>query len=329
MIESLLFLGSALALSAIGQHLLPRCTLLYRSPRWGIAMWQALIGSTIVCVLLGFVALSMPGLSASETLGELLRVCVIEFETQYSTLSGAFVTSVGIAAIGALGLRLGLSLSRQRRHNFLAQRSHHASLAILAKKAGVGVLVVDHSAAAIYCVPGHRRSGTADTVVVSTGALRALDDHHLGLVLRHEQAHLAAKHSRLITSAWALNSAFPRISLFRVAHQQIALLSEMHADDAVTIQDRRGLAEALYTLAVANSPRPAFGTPSGALSATGSDVTLRAQRLLSPHRPQTRPVTLLLAALMLALAALPVSVALASGGINESHPCCADARIAG
>lgn len=307
----------AASLLALGQYVLPRLTWTHRAPRLGIAVWQAILGAAIVSLLLGILALMMPGLSAAATIGELLRACAIEIRQQYATPTGATTTTLSFVALGAVGGRILLALWRQRQIDQRSRRQHLAGLAIVADQPRDGLVVIDHAAAAAYCVPGSRRAGTTDTVVVTTGAMKALSHQQMSLVLRHEQAHLNSRHSRLIARAHALSSAFPKVGFFRVAHRQIALLAEMHADDAVEVGDRRSLAEALYELAIANRP-----TPPAALAATGSDVVLRAHRLLGPHRPLNRAATALAVFAIIGLGLTPITLALVPGGISDSHRCC-------
>lgn len=319
MVGAVGLLGFSAALMIIGQYLLPRLRWLHRSPRLGIALWQAVTAVVVGSLLLGLLALTMPGLSAAATLGELARACAIELQRQYSTWTGAIATTTSIAMLFAVSGRLEFVLYRQRRIDQRAQRAHMASLAMLTERTSSdGVVVVDHDTATVYCVQGSRRAGTADTVVVTKGALEALSPAQMALVLRHEQAHLGSRHAQLVARAHALSRALPRLGFFRVAHQQIALLAEMHADDAVAVGDRKSLAAALYDLAVANGPVRA----SGALAATGSDVVVRAQRLLGPHNPLPRTATALVVAAIVALVLTPAALALVPGGVEESHACC-------
>lgn len=312
-----LLVFTALSLG-LGQHLLPRLTVLHRAPRLGIALWQALTGAAIASLLLGLLAFTMPGLSAAAAVGEILRACAIEIRRQYASPDGAFLTTASIVLLTAAGARLATELWRHRRRDLQAQRDHLAGLALVAERPGDGVVVLDQADATVYCVQGERRAGTSDTVVVTRGALQTLTADQMNLVLLHEHAHLSSRHARLVARARALSSAFPFIGFFRVAHQQIALLTEMHADDAVAVDDRRSLAVALYDLTVANRGP----SPSGALAATGSDVVLRARRLVAPHRPLRRISVAALAAAVFLIGVAPATLALVPGGVDDSHHCC-------
>lgn len=319
MIGAALLLTFAGTIFAAGQYVLPSAKWPHRSPRLGIAMWQAVVAAATASLLLGILALAMPSLSAAAALGEIARACVIELQRQYAQPAWAILTTASIATLGLLSWRMASTLWRQRRADLRAHRDHLAGLALVTDRPHHGVVIVDHDAAAVYCLPGSRRAGTSDTVVVTTAAREALTDSQLDLVLRHEHAHLSSRHARLVARARALSRAFPRVGFFRVAHQQIALLAEMQADDAVKVSDRPSLAEALYQLAITNRP---VSTP-GALAATGSDVIVRARRLMRPHQPLGRTARSLLATSILVLGTTPAVLALVPGGFSESHECCA------
>ncbi len=101
--------------------------------------------------------------------------------------------------------------------------------------------MVDHPAAAAYCVPGLRSQ-----IVISAGTLDLLDQAELAAVLAHERAHLRARHDLVLLPFCALGRAFPRSRLVRRAHATVALLVEMLADDqALRQRPARELATAL------------------------------------------------------------------------------------
>lgn len=154
-----------------------------------------------------------------------------------------------------------------------------------------GALVVDHPAAAAYCLPGLRSA-----IVVSAGTLALLDDHELAAVLAHERAHLRERHDLVLLPFAALLRAFRWAAVARKAQGAVALLVEMHADDrALRNRPARELATALLRVGAAGG-----GVPSGALAATdaaaGGDVTARVIRILRPA-PGLCPAARLLAGL--------------------------------
>jgi hypothetical protein len=161
------------------------------------------------------------------------------------------------------------------------RRRHRALLALLARgdPKAPGALVLDHPAAAAYCVPGLR-----SRIVVSAGTLDLLDQAELAAVLAHERAHVRERHDLVLLPFTALCRAFPRAGVAVRAQHAVALLVEMLADDrARRARPARELATALMRFGVAGAPAP----PSGALAAAQADgqgdVTARVARLLDPQ----------------------------------------------
>jgi hypothetical protein len=125
-----------------------------------------------------------------------------------------------------------------------------------------GALVVDHPAAAAYCVPGLRSA-----IVISAGTLALLDQAELAAVLAHERAHLRARHDLVLLPFVALLRAFRWAGTARDANRQVALLVEMMADDrARRHRPARELAMALLRVGAAGGGQ----APAGALAAVGA-----------------------------------------------------------
>ncbi len=141
-------------------------------------------------------------------------------------------------------------------------------------------------------------------MILTTGAMQALDPGQLDAVLAHERAHLAGRHHRLLAVARIGRQVLPFLPLMRDAEQQVARLVELHADDAATrARDPRLLATALVLLATAASP-------ASALAAGATDSVQRIHRLLGPAKPLGRTRRQLLGATAAALALTPVLLAL-------------------
>jgi hypothetical protein len=152
-----------------------------------------------------------------------------------------------------------------------------------------GALVVDHPAAAAYCVPGLR-----SRIVVSAGTLELLDQAELAAVLAHERAHLRERHDLVLLPFTALLRAFRWSPAARDAAGSVALLLEMLADDhavgyvaaAAAGERGRGRQRPARPLAMALLRVGAAGpgtVPCGALAvAGGGDVAVRVARLLAP-----------------------------------------------
>ena len=131
-----------------------------------------------------------------------------------------------------------------------------------------GALVVDHPAAAAYCVPGLRSA-----IVISAGALDLLDQAELAAVLAHERAHLRERHDLVLLPFTALLRAFRWSGVAREAYAAVALLVEMLADDrALRHRPARELATALLRVGAAGGAH----APTGALAAADGQGAGRA-----------------------------------------------------
>src|ERR1700722_4218486 len=141
-----------------------------------------------------------------------------------------------------------------------------------------GALVVDYPAAAAYCLPGLRSA-----IVISAGTLDLLDSAELAAVLAHERAHLRERHALVLLPFVALLNGFAWSPVVRKAHQAVALLIEMHADDmARRHRPARELATALLRVGAAGGGLAPSGTLAAADPALHCDVAARVTRLLRP-----------------------------------------------
>ncbi|HLQ55618.1 MAG TPA: M56 family metallopeptidase [Streptosporangiaceae bacterium] len=161
-----------------------------------------------------------------------------------------------------------------------------------------GALVVDHPAAAAYCVPGLR-----SRIVISAGTLKLLDQAELAAVLAHERAHLRERHDLVLLPFTALLRAFRWSAVARRAESAVALLVEMLADDhALRHRPARELATALLRVGAAGSR-----VPSGALAADGGEVAVRVARLLRPAPGLSAPALALVCCTAGLLVAVPAA----------------------
>jgi Zn-dependent protease with chaperone function len=189
------------------------------------------------------------------------------------------------------------------------RRRHRALLSLLAHgdPKVPGALVVDHPAAAAYCVPGLR-----SRIVISAGALALLDQAELAAVLAHERAHLRERHDLVLLPFTALARAFPWSVLVQRSYASVALLVEMLADDhAARQRPARELVTALIRVGAAGAP----GSPSGTLAIADEDaamsdsgVTARVERLLTPVPGISVPARALVYGAAAALVVVPAAL---------------------
>jgi beta-lactamase regulating signal transducer with metallopeptidase domain len=189
---------------------------------------------------------------------------------------------------------------------FRARRRQRMLLSLLAHgdPKVPGALVVDHPAAAAYCVPGLR-----SRIVISAGALALLDQAELAAVIAHERAHLRERHDLVLLPFTALLRAFRWSAVARQAYAAVALLVEMHADDcALRQRPARELATALIRVGAAGGVH----APTGALAVAdcGADgqVAARVSRLLRPAPRLPVAVVALVGVAAVATVAIPAAI---------------------
>jgi Zn-dependent protease with chaperone function len=196
--------------------------------------------------------------------------------------SAMFELALGVTALvaslgaGALAWRYGRRVQRAQRRT----RAHAEAARITGRRLPGSrcAVVLEAPQPAAYCV-----AGRPATIVLTTAALAVLDRGQLLAVLAHERAHLAGRHQLLIALTRGLAASFPAVPVFSRGAQEVARLAEMCADDAAA---RRSGRPALVSALLAMGTGAAV--PAAALSATGSAVTFRVQRLLEPPRRAQR-----------------------------------------
>jgi Zn-dependent protease with chaperone function len=290
--------------TALAVVLLGRSTWPQRAPRTALVVWQA-VGLAGLCSAVGLLMAAglapyqlgvLPGLARFG--GDVLR------GQAGQGLAAGHVAAVTAALLLAGWLAVAHVLcmvdmaGRRRRHRTLLRLVAHRDTA------APGALVVDHPAAAAYCLPGWSAA-----VVVSAGALDLLTPEQLRAVLAHERAHASERHHLVLLPFAALRRALPHSGTALRAYTAVELLIEMCADDrAACRHGARPLVDALLRFQ-AHGPRL---TPAGALAAADTALDARVARLLraAPPPPVAWRVLALAAAAMvlatpLSLFALP------------------------
>lgn len=305
-------LGWATLLAFGAPRLLRRASWTERAPRLGVLAWQAASGSLVTAVVFAGLALAVPLSVLSNGLAELLAHCAMVVRGAYRSPAGAAAAATGLLLAIGVVLRLGYVLGSQARQAARRRQAHAEALTLLGRlHPRLGALVVEHARAAAYCLPG--RGGL---IVVTTGALDALDDEEMQAVLEHERAHLRARHHLAVAAAAAFARAFPKVPLLSAAADDIPRLVEMAADDTASARGDRGrVAGALVALAGA-------GAPAGTLAAGGATALARVRRLRDPAAPLPRGTAIAGMLTALALLAGPAAVALAPAALAGTMPDC-------
>ena len=299
----------AMAAGTLGARLLANARWVAHAPRSGIVAWQALSTSVVLALPLAALAAALPFLPLRFLLADALGAHTITIVEHYNTPLGIWPGVVGLAVAGGL---LVISTGRWLRVVSRARRAQREGLHFVGRPHPEGFTVVEDQRPLVYCLPGG-----VGTVVFTSGALDMLSARERLLVLGHEHRHLRARHDIALAHSGALTRAFPRVPFFEQAHEHIAVLVEMAADDAATNDaDRRSLARALVTLG--------SGTrPEAALSATGTAAVQRVLRLTDTPPSARRGRGALVGIVALVLLSLPVAIALAPALLQGlgNRPC--------
>ena len=255
MFPPLLVLAAVAGGTALGAAILASARWPYRSPGAAIVLWQALGLSWGLAAVGALAALgAVPGrygVAGGALSGAVGALHSAAFGFGAPALIALARLAV-LAASAALFALLCWVLVAASAAVLMARRRHRDLLSLLAHgdPKVPGALVVDHPAAAAYCVPGLR-----SRIVISAGTLDLLDAAELAAVLAHERAHLRARHDLVLLPFSALGSAF-RSRLVGQAHATVALLVEMLADDrALRQRPARELATALLRVGASGAER--------------------------------------------------------------------------
>ena len=214
-----------------------------RDPRVALVCWQA-VGLAGGLSLLG-AALTL----AASSLGGRWLPDIASLRHNWSRLGIPGWTGVALAAM--VGIWLAVSAVRSTVRVVLARRQHRVSLDAIADDSlgrqlersrplsrSISALasahllssgelrLLDNPTAVAYCLPGLR-----PRIVVSQGAVAALDPAEFGAVLAHEQVHARGRHDLLVQPFIAWRRAFPFLPTAATALGAVELLIEMLADD--------------------------------------------------------------------------------------------------
>lgn len=260
--SALAFALVALTLAGPVPEMLARASWPMRAPRAAVVLWQAVALAAVLSAFSAGIAIAsrlfVPVLDGGPVSDE-VRALGLPLWLAYVAV---FAVTLLIGARLVIAV-LQVAIATRRR------RAHHRMLVDLLGSAGAGHLrILDVAAPLAYCLPGVR-----SRVVVSKGALNALSDKEITAILRHERAHLRARHDLVLEMFTAVHAAFPRFVRSGRALDAVRLLVEMLADDAaVRAAGPTPLARALVACA-------AGPTPSGALAVGGPSTVVRVRRL--------------------------------------------------
>ncbi len=256
--------------AVLGPRVLSRLRCAEHAPHLAITAWLAAIASVLATWLAATALMGIDVARHWDSPALVLAACVTRLQAMAVGQSGvaaqvalvAAATGTGAAA-AVLTVRLARALVglRKRAHE------HARAVRIVGRASGDDdVLVVDAATPGAYCVAGRPAA-----IVLTTGALGALDDRQLAAVLAHERAHLAGHHLQLVCALRAAAAVLPRVRLITEGAAEVARLLEMCADDACVRQHgSSALLSGLRELAAT--------APAGALGAANLAVLRNAAR---------------------------------------------------
>ena len=276
--SALAFTLLAIALAGPIPALLARASWPMRAPRAAIVLWQAVAAAAVLSAFSAGLALAsrlfLPGPDGRPTSSIAGEIDVLGWPL--------WLCSVGVLALTLLiGARLIMSVM-QVAIGTRRRRAHHRMMVDLLGERHhelVGTRILQVAEPLAYCLPGMR-----SRVVLSEGTLRTLEDSELAAIVRHERAHLRARHDLVLEFFIAVHTAFPRFVRSGSALNAVRLLVELLADDAaVRAVGPTPVARALVACAAAP-------TPAGAMAAGGPTTVMRVRRLSGP--PNSRALSL-------------------------------------
>ena len=264
--SALAFTVLAIALTGPVPRLLARSDWPMRAPRAAIVLWQSIAAAAVLSAFSAGLAIAsglfarhpggQPDWSPAAEIGALgwpLWLC--------SVMVFALTLLIGVRLVASSVI---VAAETRRR------RAHHRMVVDLLgdHRHGSGVRVIDVAEPLAYCLPGIR-----SRVVLSKGTLSALSHSEVQAILRHERAHLRARHDLVLEAFIAVHTAFPRFVRSGSALRAVRLLVELLADDAaVRAVGPAPVARALVACAAAR-------TPAAAMAAGGATTVIRVRRL--------------------------------------------------
>jgi Zn-dependent protease with chaperone function len=187
----------AVCVGVLGPRLLGRADWTERAPRLGILTYLAAAWSVVAACGLAGLTLTVHATALGGGLSRLIGACVLRLRAEYATPGGGPVAWSGLTLTAAVAAWTAVTaVTHLRAVRGQAVRTAQAVRLVGRPEPDLGAVLVEHLQPAVYCVAGPHA-----TVVMTTGALQALDPGQVDAVLAHERAHLACHHHRFLAIA--------------------------------------------------------------------------------------------------------------------------------
>jgi Zn-dependent protease with chaperone function len=216
----------AVLLGTLGPLAYRRDGWLARAPRLGATLLLTAGWSVLAALFLAGLTVALPATALSSGLSHLLDACIVRLRAAYVTPGGAAVAGAGLTLSGVIALRVARAVVQLARARRAERRRHRTLVALCGTHAELDAVIIDHPQPAAYCL-----ADRSDTVILTSSAIALLTPPQVAAVLAHEQAHLGARHHRLLAAAAFAGRALPELPLLRELTAQVRPLLEMHADD--------------------------------------------------------------------------------------------------
>lgn len=296
--SALAFTLLALALVGPVPALLARAKWPMRAPRAAVVLWQAIALAGVLSAFSAGLALAsrlfVPGPDGRPTADIRQEIATLGWPVWLGSALMLGLTLLIGARLAVAVVEVAIATRRRRaRHRMMVDLLGEA------RRERSRVRVLDVAEPLAYCLPGLRGS----RVVLSRGTLDTLSEPELVAILRHERAHLRARHDLVLEAFIAVHTAFPRFVRSASALSAVRLLVELLADDAaVRASGPQPLARALVTCACGP-------TPAGTLAAGGPSTVIRVRRLSGPpNSPLLSALAYLAATAVLVLPTIAVAL---------------------
>ncbi|EMF02228.1 M56 family metallopeptidase [Streptomyces mobaraensis NBRC 13819 = DSM 40847] len=302
---ALLALGALIA--SLAPRFLARADWPDREPVLALWVWQCVVAAVLLCCAL---AMALSAAAAWKAVRGNVFAPAPSGVVEAYALGGYGALAAPMAVVLACGaVWTAAMLTREVRGARARRRRRRADLLVRSPRlpgeepGGERLVLLESDRPDAWLL----RGGPAPQLVITTGALRRLDDSQLDALLAHEQGHVRARHDWLLHCSSALANGFPQVPVFAAFRDRVHHLVELAADDVAS--RRFGRLTTALALVELNEDRGVFDP----CAARTSQLPGRVDRLLAPAPRLTPARRLRLTATAALVPFVPVLVTFVPG----------------